>query len=157
MTNSGEFSDEVQIVMQRMPHIWDDTGFYTSIKSVVGELANWAIRQSPYTYPVNLEKAIDQFFYHFRNILKVNEVEIISDGIFETSCNELEGWVNDTIDLCGYIRQWNTPKIGGGQSVNFVTSDSKPKPDYDFIDLGALAKNIAHSVTVKEKFDKEHN
>jgi hypothetical protein len=132
------------ITMQRMPDIWDDTLFWVNRKAIFGQLANWAILQSPYLVPEGLTDALIQFNNAF-----------VSEDFFETNCRDLISRIKEVFDDCPVILSWNVAKKGNGNT--FVDRYSKLNPDYDFIDLGALARNIAHSLTVLGKFDKAHN
>jgi len=128
--------------MQRMPDIWDDTPFHTTRNTVLGALAANAVRQSPYVAPDNLGQAIQQFDRAF-----------VAGDVFETNCRELRAAVAAAITHCPQIVAWNNPKKGNAQIAVYSRYD-RPNPDYDFIDLDALARNVAHDVTVQEKFTK---
>jgi hypothetical protein len=135
------------IKIQRMPDIWDDTTFWTSRCAIIGELANWAARQSPYLVPDGLEDALREFNFAF-----VSD----SEEYFETNCKELNKRIRDAFDDCPKILGWNNPKRGNSDYV-FSSRYGSPQPDYDFIGLDALARNIAHSITLSEKYHKIHD
>jgi hypothetical protein len=126
------------ITIQRMPDIWDDSTFYTSRSAVIGELANWAVRQSPYVVPAGLEHALREFRLAFS-----------AEEYFETDCKTLFGKIRLAFDVCPSVLDWNNAKIGEGAG--------RRQADYDFIDLDALARNIAHSITLSEKYSKIHD
>jgi len=132
--------------IQSMPDIWDDQPFVTSKSEILGALANWAVRQSPYSYPENLPKALFEFEYQFG----------CSDVYFETNCKELLQRIVDTFERCPTIMGWDVAKKGSVQTV-FCSRHDNPHPDYDFIDLDALARNIAHSITLQNKYDQLHD
>jgi hypothetical protein len=132
------------IEMQRMPEIWDDTNFYTSRGDVLGELAAWAVRQSPYTLPAHLEDALREF-----------DLAFDSEEFFDTNCEELNKRIRDAFDKCPRVLGWNNAKVGEG--TVFCSRYDTPQPDYDFIDLDALARNMAHSITLEAKYDKIHD
>lgn len=133
-------------MIQSMPDIWDDQEFYTSRSTVLGELANWAVQQSPYTVPDNLQKAIHEFAAAFAP----------TGEIFTTNCRDLLTLVREAFEECPSILAWNESKKGDHQIV-FVSRYDKPQPDHDFIDLDALARNVAHAVTLAEKYSEAHN
>lgn len=125
----------MSITIQKMPDIWDDQKFWTTKETILGALASWAIQQSPYFYPCDLPTGLLEFYDKF---------EVLED-LFETSCEQLEKKVRETFKRCSTIIGWSKPEVGNIQVV------------HDFIDLDALAKNIAHSVTLEEKYRELHN
>lgn len=141
-------AEERVISMQAGPGIWDDTPFYTSGKTVLGELAGWAVRQSPYTIPDRLAKALSEFHHVFGMGGK--------GDVWQTNCKELRQRIERAIEKCPLILAWNDPKEGDHKLV-FVDRYGGPDPDHDFIDLDALARNVAHAVTLQEKFSLAHD
>jgi hypothetical protein len=134
-----------------MPDIWDDTKFLTTCDEVLGALADWAVQQSPYVCPDNLQQALEEFARELPF-----DRESPAGCIFETSCQWLHKMVRDLIDACPSILAWNKPKLGQHMVV-FTSRYDRPNPDYDFIDLDALARNVAHSVTITNKYDQAQN
>lgn len=128
--------------IQKMPDIWDNTSFMTSRSAVLGALASWSVRQSPYLYPDNLEKGLLEFDSVF-----------VADDHFEINCNALRNQIYTVIDKCPTILGWSVPKKGRHITV-FCSRYDQPHPDYDFIDLSALARNVAHTITLEEKYSK---
>ena len=126
--------------MQMMPDIWDDDLFMTSRSAVLGTLACCAVRQSPYTYPDNLAQGLAEF----RNELLVEH--------FETSYVKLRKQIREMIDKCPMILDWNKPR----KDEHTIVFCSRPAFDYDFIDLDALARNVAQMVTLEAKYNKLH-
>jgi len=133
-------------MIQKMPDIWDDADFMTSRNTVLGQLACCAVRQTPYPTPNNLGKAIEEMAYAISDL----------DEYFYTSCRKLQALMRKSFDECPTIQAWNVPKKGNHQMV-FVSRFDTPSPDYDFIDLDALARNIAHGITLQEKYDGLHD
>jgi len=113
--------------------------FWTSKHAVLGALASCAIRQSPYVCPENLEAAIFDAHKKFPD----------PDDYFETDCQCLRLAVRDLIERVPHMTAWNKPKKGKHEYV-FVDRHSKPDPDHDFIDLDALARNVAYDIAVNE-------
>ena len=131
--------------IQEMPDIWDDQKFTTSRKTVLGALANWAVQQSPYLVPDNLADALREFDSAFH-----------SDEFFSTDCDWLKANIRLAFMSCPHIEAWNNSKKGDVQ-IAFYSRYDKPQPDYDFIDLDALARNVAHSCTLAEKYNQLHD
>jgi hypothetical protein len=116
--------------------VWKNTSNRVVLKSVVvGHFAMWAVRQSPYPVPEELVKGIEEFSQArgFGN-----------DEHLETTFANLQMIISDALSKSAIISSWNVAKKGAG--IVFVSTYSEPKPDYDYIDLDALARNIAQSV-----------
>jgi hypothetical protein len=106
---------------------------------VVGHFAMWAVRQSPYLLPEELEKGIEEFDKTLHS-----NIEAGNETLIETTYRDLKGNIENTISNSKIISSWNVAKKGSGPV--FASAYSTPKPDYDFIDLDALVRNIAQSV-----------
>ncbi len=133
-------------MIQKMPEIWDDARFPTSRNAVLGQLAQCAVRQTPYLVPTDLGLAIEEMAYAISGF----------EEYFYTSCQSLHELIRRSFDECPAIQAWNVPKKGNHQMV-FVSRFETPDPDYDFIDLDALARNVAHGITLQEKYDGLHD
>ena len=131
--------------IQSMPDIWDDKTFTTSKSTVLGALAAAAIRQSPYTIPKNLQLGLAEF-----------NGALTCGDFFVTSCEQLIRRIRLVIERCPTILDWNIP-VKGQRTTIFCSCCSKLRPDYDFIDLDALVRNIAHTVTLEEKYNQLHD
>jgi len=100
--------------------------FLTTYRIVRGELANFAVRRSPYTVPSNLAPALREF----DTVFKSSVTEHIEDsGIFVTSYQQLVADVIACLNVCPLIVAW-----------------SIPDPNGDFVDLSTLAINVAESI-----------
>lgn len=137
----------MSVEMQQMPAIRDDEQLITSDNAVLGQLANWAVRQSPYLYPENLPRALDEFYKAFHS----------SAEYFATNCGMLCGLIRRAFDTCPTIIAWNSPKDGSNPEFVAYSRFGNPAPDQDIIDLDALARNMAHSITLAEKYDGAHD
>lgn len=138
------------VEMQQMPAIWDDERLITSSNAVLGQLANWAIQQSPYLYPDNLAKALDEFSAVFGTTGELFP-------LIHASCKQLREAIREALDACPSIIAWNSPKDGSNPEIVICSRYDKPAPDQDIIDLDALARNMAHSITLAEKYDRAHD
>ncbi len=112
-----------------------------SIYTVLGNLAMWAVRQSPYGYPENLDKGLKEF-----------EKNYTPPEYQKMDINQLEFFITQAINKSKTIKSWNNPKKGKHTMV-FTSRYNTIKPDYDFIDLSALARNIKHSVWLELMYD----
>lgn len=132
-----------EVNRMRKKLVWKDRLERVVLKSVVvGHFGMWAIRQSPYLLPEELEKGIEEFSQAqgFGN-----------EPLLETTCANLEKIVADAISKSAVIASWNVAKKGTG--MVFVSRYDKPEQDCDFIDLDALARNVAHSVWLEIFYD----
>lgn len=129
------------LTLPRMPALWHKDEICVSHKSLAGALAHWAVSQSPYVVPENLGEAVTQFMEQWggRDYLMMSDVT-------------LKMAIRRTIGECPLIVAWNTPKTEGAVrpelGIAFVSRYESIKPDYDFIDLDALAHNVAHELTL---------
>jgi hypothetical protein len=102
----------------------------------------WAVRQSPYVVPGNLDEALRTF--HDRlpcddlDMLKVSQDQLFNT-VYKLACEIPE------------IAAWNEPKSGHGQTLVFSSRYDQPSPDDDIIDLSALANNVARSCIAEER------
>lgn len=117
---------------------------YTSLmlhrKYLIGEIANFATRQSPYLYPDNLIAALDQIDQKLTEIFEHNE------WLEFESYKGLYRFLMDNISELPEIVKWNQRKNGNTSSVGFSSMYDKPHPDDDFIDLSALFMNVARTL-----------
>jgi hypothetical protein len=122
--------------------VWQDKKQRVVSKgTVVGHLAMWAVRQSPYGYPKDLEKGLKEFRKNY------------APGVFQRmKIKQLQVFIVSAIDKSPTIKSWNNPKKGKHTMV-FTSRYSGVKPDYDFIDLTALGKNTGHSVWLENMYD----
>ena len=112
-----------------------DNKFWLMRSDFLGAFAYWAVVQSPYDSP-EITPALQAFSAYVGNRIKENVPE-------QFTYTELQEFINEKVfESIPEIEKLNHPKIDVGQTINFCNRYSKPKPDYDFIDLGALARNI---------------
>jgi len=130
--------------------VWQDTekrGFLKSV--VVGHFAMWATRQSPYLCPDDFAVGIEEF----NGALVFEDGVAIDDQLYvETTCGELETSVCKALSKCETVMSWNVP-MKGAQKYVVVSRYHQPHPDYDIIDVHALARNVAHSVWTEVCYD----
>lgn len=118
-----------------------NTEFYLMKGELLGTFASWLIQQSPYDTP-NITKALKSY----DNFLSIRfDTE---DKVIKFTYNELSKYISDDIfESITEIETFNHSKKDAGEG--FIASSSrfhKIKADYDFVDLGALARNIFYSI-----------
>lgn len=111
--------------------------------STAAYFAMWAIRQSPYGWPDDLQEALSQF--RTAIAAKFWAVEDCSMGASHLTRQQLRDIVYSSICEIPTCRVWNTPKANPGAEFVFVSSFTRNHPDHDLIDLDALAGNITKS------------
>lgn len=139
--------------MQRMPEIWDDKRFLTTYTTVLGSLANYAIQQSSDLIPDNLAAALREF----DTIFKSSTVEEMRDtGVIATSYRKLIHDVKMCLGMCPLILAWNVPRESKPPVKPYYGYNPPEPGSKNFVDLDALAMNIAKAVTLVEKYDNEY-
>jgi len=107
---------------------------------VIGHLAMWAVRQSPYGYPKNLKQGLKEFKDNYA-----------PPDYQKMSIKQLQVFIAEAIGKSPTIKSWNNPKRGKHTMV-FTSRYNSIKPDYDFIDLTALGRNTGHSVWLENMY-----
>lgn len=118
------------------------TDLLISTESLAGELASQAIQQSPYDMPAGLVEAILDFraaWPHSADYMPA--MKMLKWRSYSDLKTALERIFQDTPS----IRKWNDRK-NGRDGIGFSSRYEQPEPDDDFIDLGALANNVAREV-----------
>ncbi len=124
----------------------DNSPYHYFIKDIVGVMAMWAVRQSPYAVPANLEDALKELTEALKPTWK-------GDQLHEMHGNELRDLIAEAVKECPSIEAWNVPEKGDGRG--FVTRFGGPEPDYDFIDIDALIRNVTHSLIEMRVVEKD--
>jgi len=133
-----------------------NTKRWTFKKDITRGLAKWAISQSPYSCPDNLEDVIK-----YLDACLEREVDWDICGMAELSLCDISKLLYDILYEQGitYFNNWNKSKKGDVE-IQFTSRYSSEKdPDYDFIDLDALLGNVCLDIRMErrasDKFDKE--
>ena len=100
----------------------------------------WLVSQSPYNAPDITNALIAFEKYVDKKIVKDNKV-------IGLRYNQLKKLINEKVfENIQEIEIFNHPKIDTGATIMFSSRYDQPKPDYDFVDLGALARNIFYMI-----------
>ncbi len=106
-------------------------------KDFTGQFARWVIEQSPYEAP-DIGPALTAYSNY------INEV-FGKETCKEFTYDEVAAIVDATeFEKIPDVLALNVAKIGSGPA--WVDRYAKPNPDCDFIDLGALARNVFYSM-----------
>ena len=119
--------------------------------TLAGMFASWAVQQSPYDAPEGLDKAIRDFRSAWPSD---EELRPIMPAQYWNSYGELYEALYTLFCETESIRAWNEPKSKHGASIVFSSRYGGPSPDDDFIDLGALANNVAREAWKDALADK---
>jgi hypothetical protein len=112
-----------------------------SVKDITGATAMWAVKQSPYATPKRLEEALIVLGETIAADLEFREL-----GFTSITIEDLRIYLEKTFEKLHLTLAWNEPEIQTGALLQGSSSrHHTTKPDYDFIGLGALARNIAHT------------
>lgn len=124
-----------------MPELWDKDEILVTRNDVAGALAKWAVQQSPYIVPERLGEAVTEFVEQWPH-----------EDYARLSASALHAEIYAIIERCPLVKAWNEPKLKGAINPDydcaFVSRYDSIKPDYDFIDLHALTRNVAHEITL---------
>lgn len=114
--------------------------FLVSKRDVLSNVAKWAVAQSPYHRPDNLEIVLD----------KLNEVlgKWTDDlGYKSLTYNEIKELLKENLFKIPEFTLWNERKNGNQCEYQFISRySSDVDPDNDFIDLDALIRNVANEI-----------
>jgi hypothetical protein len=113
---------------------------YVAKSELLGTIAKYAVQQSPYHRPNDLEVVLDKF----------NELITPAwDKAAKLDIGEFSDHVTLEAFIERFLRQipeylaWNERKNGNASPYQFTDRFSKENPDNDFIDLEALERNVA--------------
>lgn len=102
----------------------------------------WAIRQSPYSCPDNLDVVVRRF----QELWPTGDHGMTRWSNFDAFAAEIERVSEQIPELLA----WNTPKNGSEAPIAFCSRYDEPQADDDFIDLHALWANTARTVWAEE-------
>jgi len=137
----------------------DVTGLVITTSELTGELAKWAVQQSPYIVPDKLAEALTAFDAVWPYDPELPSFKCLKWESYKTLYAELERVYLGIPE----IMAWNNRK-NGREGMGFSSRYDQPSPDDDFIDISALANNVAGSVWAdacefhdfNADFDKRH-
>jgi len=133
--------------------VWrDERKHLFSIKDILGAFAMWAVRQSPYICPSNIEIAIKELAFELPKQIEFDSERF---DFAEVSCDEIREAIDKCFDHIDIIKMWNQPKSGHNAPFVFCGRYSKPIPDDDIIDLNALSMNISHSLIAERLLEED--
>jgi hypothetical protein len=129
-----------------------------SERNVLSTFAANAVAQSPYHRPDSLERAIDALRDKVKPAFDAVPKEHL--GFITTDARGLRGWITEEFLMeIPEVAAWNERRNGNQAPYGFSSRYDEPHPDDDFIDIGALARNICNDIIAKNEkarlFDAE--
>jgi len=116
-----------------------------SESQLLGAIAKWGIRQSPYPYPDNLEVVLRKVHDTVSEFFEHADLGFIE---FDTE-DSVREFTHDALKDIPEWLEWNDRKNGNDAPFQFTSRyDTKGNPDDDFIDLDAMIQNIAREMTL---------
>lgn len=110
---------------------------YMMRKGFTGPFVNWVVQQSPYQVP-DITAALDGF-NHYVTVLMAGET------VKKFDYEELNLFISErAFEKIPAVLALNVAKVTTGSG--WRNRHNKPHPDYDFIDLGALARNVFYAI-----------
>lgn len=112
--------------------------FYFLRSDFLGMFSRWVVSQSPYDTP-DIQKPLQAFSIYINIIFK-------EDLPVKFTYQELFDFISEKeLEKIPEILELNNRK-NGREGMGFTSRYDKPAPDDDFIDLGALSRNICTSL-----------
>lgn len=122
---------------------------YVTRGQMIGTFAKYAVSQSPYHRPDNLEKVLDRFNDNINDWFDNAPMGV---AVFD-DFKQLESVIATNTELIPEFQAWNNPKNSDAEAeLNFVSRyDAPGNPDDDFIDIEALWRNVAIELEKESK------
>jgi len=154
--------NELEAAFKNMPkdydRLADDPEWYTKKDMwtfrdyIVGAFAKWACRQSPYGCPEHLTEVCGYLNESLKTYFKWE-----TRGMEELSLCEISKALHDILmdQNITYFDQWNKSKKGKPSNITFTCSqEGSMDPDYDFIDLYALLRNVCIDIRQERRAER---
>lgn len=112
---------------------------FVTKSQVLGCIAKYAVQQSPYHRPDNLEIVLDKFNEAISSAFAKAPL-----GVGEFSDHlTLEAFISRFLRKIPEYTAWNERKNGNSAPMKFTSRyDTGENPDDDFIDLDAMERNV---------------
>ena len=134
-----------------------------TIGAIMGQMARWVVEQSPHRSARGVDQVNMRLFQKATVDFECYTPD--SDPRFRvryfSSFWEIEAWIKQALDGEPWLERWNTAFRGrhsntGSDEMVRIDNDSIPHPDYDFIDIDALTRNVArHTWLDAAEYERE--
>lgn len=132
----------------------DERKHIVEFSELLGAVLFWAVRQSPYAHPDDLQGAAEQLAAAFDRELEWNENHKNFKYV-KLSCYEIRTTLEAVFEKCPAVMAWNEPKSKHGHSFVCTSRYGGPDPDDDIIGLGALARNASHTIVLERLYEED--
>jgi hypothetical protein len=130
-------SNEITRADLYFPNIGQPREIWAFAHDITGAVALWAVHQSPYPVPDNLETVLRKL-----HALCKDGFDTAGMRKFE-SFTDLEAFISQALRTIPEYLAWNERKNGNQNPHHFTSRyDGVGDPDDNFIDLGALERNV---------------
>lgn len=140
----------------------DENEHYRFVDAIVGGVAFWAVRQSPYDCPEDIEAALKNLTTVLKEDVACMDRKKLSDEelklqvalgtLSKFTCDEIRRLLERSFRKVPEIMAWNEKKCPNKE----IDYDNLSRdPDTDFIDLDALARNVSHTLILESLYDKD--
>lgn len=108
-------------------------------KDFTGQFARWVVEQSPYEVP-DIAEALAAFNGYVTTLMG-------DEAVRKFDYEELNILISEeAFEKIPAVLALNVAKVTTGPGYANRFNEDKTHPDYDFIDLGALARNMFYSI-----------
>lgn len=120
------------------------------VSDFTGALAKWLVKQSPYPVPANLTECIEQFHEIISNLYEWDK-----NGMCLIDIEKVTAKMEVVLWAIPEVARLNLPKVGErGHKFTSRFDPFNQSPDTDFIDIYALARNIACELRDAEHYNR---
>jgi len=162
--------NELEAAIRNMPSSYErnanDTEWtvkrWTFLSEITGMLAEWAIRQSPYSCPDDLEIVIRFLSACLqREFEKLKYHKDATSIMVEVSLCQINKWLHEILITLPQVVAWNTAKDGDKRQIRYSDryGSDATGPDNDLLDLDALFSNVCVEIRNErrrsDKFNRE--
>ena len=170
---NGACINELESTLNNMPETYDRLAGdpewsekrWIFLDDITSRLARWAVAQSPYPCPDDLEVVVKYLAACLeKEFARVPDDDKCTEMVKLSLC-QINKLLHDILGEFEPVLKWNNRKNGDDNPTHFVSAyDGETDPDNDFIDLGALFHNVCLSVRndrrrndeFERKFEETH-
>lgn len=110
--------------------------FYVGQSQLMGHIAHWCVRLSPYPVPTALESVLSYFAAQTAHLFDAQDFR-------ETTLADVRELLREHLLSQVPVQRWNRCRTGPTPDYQATSARDKPRdPDRDFVDLDALSTNI---------------
>lgn len=134
------------------PALREPREMWTFPDTFTGNVARWAVTQSPYPVPKNLEVVLKKLDESIRPQFVQNAFGMKRFDSFD----EVEVFLTTHLRRIPEYLAWNERRNGNDNPLKFTSRYEGPgDPDDDFIDLGALERNVTNSIVREHEMERD--